>query len=249
MSEQQSIAAPPVPVLDEVTTASLAAMKAWDDQYGRGPVPVLVGDNHDDDQIEFTEGRPFLSGKPDDPERVAMIRIRSRYWHGIELATVTPHPRRAELAAFRATDPGEPLEFPPPQCTYCEIDLIHDGDGWDCGQCRAWWSGDGCSTHRRRCVEADCQDEADLVGEDGQPRCRNCQFLVVLDVIEATGPYKCSETYCHRGMVYGMPYDAPGRRNRMGTKKRCGRCQQQAESDAYWQDYMANRTSSAGSPR
>lgn len=243
MSQPQSTEI--TPELDEVTTASLAAMKTWEDEYGRGAVPVLVGADKDDDLIEFTEGRPFLSGKPGDTGRIAMIRIQSRYWHGTELATVTAHPRRAELAAFKTPEPAPHLEFPPPQCAYCEIDLNHDGDGWDCTQCRAWWASDGYSTHYRRCVEADCAEQADLVGADGQPRCRSCQFLVVLGVIEATGPYKCSETHCHTGEVYGMPYDAPARRNRMGTKKRCGGCQQRAESDAYWQDYLSKKTASA----
>lgn len=244
MSQPQNTEA--APELDEITKASRAAMVAWEKEHGRGSVPVLVGTNRDDDQIEFTDGRPFLSGKPGDPRRLAMIRIsgRSRHWLGIALATVTPHPRRAELTVFKAPEPAQ-LEFPPPQCAYCEIDLIHDGDGWDCGQCRAWWSSDGYSTHYRRCVEADCDEQADLVGEDGQPRCRSCQFLVLLGVIEATGPYKCSETYCHHGEVYGMPYNAPARRNRMGTKKRCGGCQQRAESDAYWENYRTTKTAGA----
>jgi hypothetical protein len=244
MSEPQSTTAPVEPELDETTKASLVAMKAWEDAYGRGDVPVLVGDDKDDDLIEFTDGRPFLSGKPGDPERIALIRIQSRYWKGIELATVTAHPRRDELAAFKAPELVQ-LDFPPPQCAYCEIDLNHDGDGWDCTQCRSWWSSDGYQTHRRHCVEADCQSEADLIGTDGQPRCRSCQFLVVLGVIEATGPYKCSEPYCHHGEVYGMPYNASARRNHMGTKKRCGACQQRNENDAYWQDYVSSRKTTA----
>src|SRR5215207_8425401 len=151
MSEPQSTT-PAKPEMDEVTKASLAAVRAWDKEHGRADIPVLVGDNTEDDLVEFTGGGPFLSGMPGDPERVAMVRIGGRRWRAVELSTVTVHPRRGELAAFKAPERTE-LEFPPPQCAYCEIYLDYDGDSWNCPQCRSWWSSDGYSSHRRCCVE------------------------------------------------------------------------------------------------
>lgn len=35
------------------------------------------------------------------------------------------------------------LDFPPPECPVCEGRLEHDGDGWNCYRCCAWWGSDG----------------------------------------------------------------------------------------------------------
>lgn len=227
-----------------MSTDALTSIKDWDAEYGRRDVPVLVDAERRDadeidqgDAVEFTDGGPFLSGKHGDLDRFAMIRIHARPWAGIKLERVTVHPRAAEITRFPAPEQTT-LEFPPPQCPYCEIDLYHDGDSWQCEMCRSWWSSDGHGAHRRACVEQECDGaEADVVGDDGQPRCRSCQFLVVLEVIEPSGPYQCSEPHCYSGKVTGMPAGSPARRNGLGRAPRCGRCQQRVSSDAWWANY------------
>jgi hypothetical protein len=233
--------------LDDVTARQLQRLRDWVGAYGHGSVPVLAGppvctepgeDSYSDREIEFASGPPWLSGKDSGTNRLAMIRLMPGAGT-VRLDTLAVHPRYAELDGYDKPEKTE-LEFPPPQCAYCDIDLDHDGDTWNCPQCRAWWADDGYSDHRRYCVEADCDgDEAQLVGEDGQPRCRPCQFLVLLGQIRPTGPYTCSNAYCRREVV-GMPYDAKARRH--GHKPLCGSCQQREESDAYFKDLLARRS-------
>jgi hypothetical protein len=232
--------------LDDITAHQRELVQAWVREHGRRGVPVLVGpaprpeefeegeEFVDDRDVEFTHEAPWLAGNPGDAGRLAMVRLGWN-WRTVQLDTLEVHPRHAELAAFKAPECVD-LEFPPPDCAYCEIGLDHDGDGWACGQCRASWASNGYSGHTRVCVEPDCGGfEADTVGEDGQPRCGTCQFLVMVGRIEPTSPYKCKESVCG-DKVTGMPAETSAARNR-----RCGRHQQQVESDAYWKDYLAAR--------
>lgn len=212
-----------------------AAVHAWNEKFKQYAIPVFVDDRTDDDEVEFTESGAWLSGTSKDEERTALIRVIGRSWHGIELSRVTPHPRYAEAIDLPGLGRTPELDFPPPDCAYCEIGLMHDGDGWTCEQCGASWADDGYSHHTRKCVEPECAgDEAQVLGADGQPRCRPCAFLVLTEVLSATGPYDCKRG-C--GPVYGMPFDAKARRHRL-----CGRHQHADEVDAWMADYRRSRS-------
>lgn len=239
--------------LDDITAQQLEKVQAWQRDHGRKSVPVLVGppprpedfeegeEPYDDRDIEFTHDGPWLSGNDGDPDRRALIRLGLRR-RVVDLDKVQVHPHFALVAGFAPVKETE-LEFPPPECVYCDINLEHDGDGWACPQCRADWASDGYSHHRRVCVEAECDgDEAKVVGEDGQPRCRPCQFLVTVERIEPTGPYRCRETYCRDEKVTGMPADTRAARNR-----RCGRHQQQIDNEESWKNYLDRKGSTTGS--
>lgn len=211
-------------------------VEAWNGQYGGRSVPVFVGDDHDDDCVEFTHQQAWLGGKPEDEQRTPMIRVGSS-WKPTDLRRITVHPRAAEAFGLKPIEPVE-LSFRAPDCEFCEIELSHDGDSFYCEQCCASWSDNGFRM-TRKCVEDECGgDEADTLGDDGQPRCQPCAFLVTIGVLEPTGPYKCRETYCGNDKVTGMPFDAKARQSR-----RCGRCQSRAESDAWWADYQAGKKS------
>lgn len=41
------------------------------------------------------------------------------------------------------TIPTDDLYFPPPDCTACDNELWHDGDGWRCDDCALSWSSSG----------------------------------------------------------------------------------------------------------
>jgi len=235
------------PKLDSVTAHQLETIQAWIKEYGRKSVPVLVGpapdpeeldedeELIDDREVEFTHHEPWLSGNAGDLGRIAKIRVGIT-WRVVELDKLEVHPKVGAEAGFGKVVETE-LDFPPPDCVYCEISLSHDGDNWYCEQCRASWDNSGHSGHTRLCVEPDCGGEyAELVGADGQPRCRSCQFLVAIGQIEATKPYKCRKSYCHSEPVVGMPADTAAARQR-----RCGRHQHQVESDAYWKNYLDNK--------
>jgi hypothetical protein len=231
------------PELDGVTAHQLETVQAWLREYGRRSVPVLVGpapdpadfeegeEVVDDRDVEFTHDGPWLSGKEGDQARRALIRVGIN-WRVLDLDKVEVHPK-VNAEAGLGPVPMVELDFPPPDCTYCEIGLTHDGDSWYCEQCSASWDSGGFSSHTRKCVEPECGgNEAELVGDDGQPRCRPCQFLVAIGEIEATAPYKCRESYCGTRVV-GMPAD-----NLAARHQRCGRHQYQIDSDAYWKDYL-----------
>jgi hypothetical protein len=50
--------------------------------------------------------------------------------------------RRREAEGF-IEPPAEELHFPPPACPRCDVDLDHDGDGWQCYSCHLSWRHDG----------------------------------------------------------------------------------------------------------
>ncbi len=242
--EQESAA------LDEVTARQLEAVRDWTRRYGTARVPVLVGappDPADFDEgeeviderdVEFTWDSPHLAGKPGDIGRIAKIRL-GVHWRTVDLDSVQVHPEAATVATFNPV-PHTDLEFPPPDCTYCEIGLSHDGDGWYCEQCGASWSNNGMDHHRRRCVESECGGaEAEMIGDDGQPRCRPCGFLVSIGRIEATAPYRCREICYGDSPVTGMPADSAAARY-----GRCGRHQQQADSEAWMKDCLSKSRAS-----
>lgn len=227
----------------------LARIRTWIEQHGKSDVAVLIGpapdpadfedgeEYVDDREVEFTHGSPFLAGKTSE-ERQAVVRLRhSRRL--VALDSVEPHPRYAEVAGLATLNDGdEHLEFPPPDCAFCRIGLTCDGDGWYCEQCAAGWNSAGTSC-TRRCVEPDCDADAEVAGEDKQPRCTPCAFQVLVGAIVATPPYLCTNSWC-RTKVIGMPYWAKARRSGYGPV--CGRCQEKTEHDAWMESYMA-RTS------
>jgi hypothetical protein len=220
-----------------VTTAAeaAAAVHAWNNQYKQHAIPVIVDGRDEPDEIEFTDSGAFLSGAPQDEQRTALIRLIGRHYRGIELSRIAPHPLAAEMAGLPDLGKTPELDFPPPDCAYCEIGLYHDGDGFACEQCGASWASDGYSHHTRKCVEDRCRGaEAQVLGADGQPRCRPCAFLILTEVIEPTGPYDCKRSYCLHGKVYGMPYNSPARRN-----QQCGRHQASDNLDARLASYRS----------
>lgn len=214
-----------------------AAIAAWIKKYGQASVPVLVDGNTHDEYLEFTHQSPFLSGTADSEQCEAMIRVGIT-WRCVALSRIKVH-RRAKsimgLATSRALPDSPELEFRPPDCPFCEISLGHDGDGWTCEQCHARWPGNGYSAGAVRiCVEEDCAgNEAQVLGEDGQPRCLPCAGLILLGVLEPTEPYKCRETYCSENKVTGMPAWASA-----AQARRCGRHQAEHESQQRWENYQ-----------
>jgi hypothetical protein len=76
----------------------------------------------------------------------------------------------------------EELEFPPPQCPYCDVDL-DSNDGWECGECGATWSYNG-HAGTRYCIEKDCWREANLLDADGKPRCDECAVARRAELLE-----------------------------------------------------------------
>lgn len=236
--------------VDAVTAQQLETVQAWITAYGRGNVPVLVGpapdptdfeegeEIYDEREVEFTHGGgPYLSGIPGDTARRATLRL-GQGWRQVALDTVEIHPRHAEVAGLVELDDHQELDFPPPDCAFCEISLNHDGDGWTCEQCSARWDSAG---HRctRECVEPECDAaEAEVVGEDGQPRCKPCAFQILIGAIQPTAPYTCSNSWCSTKVV-GMPYAAKARRH--GHNPVCGGCQQKADSDDWWKSYLNDK--------
>lgn len=211
-----------------------ALVEAWNKQYGRGGVAVLftAHDNDNDPEIAFTHGMAFLTGKPEDQIRQPVVRIGDSM-RCVPLSRVTVHPRHAEVANLPALKGGPDLDFPPPDCAYCEIDLEHDGDGWNCGQCHAWWPSNGNgSSHHRYCVEENCENYATTVGDDRQPRCTSCAFLILLGEISPTPPYRCRDCY-GRELVVGMPTDSAPAQSKL-----CGRHSHHRESERRWADYQ-----------
>jgi hypothetical protein len=229
---------------DAITAEQLAKVKAWLEQYGRAQVPVLVGrppdpadfedgeEVYDDREVEFTHGGPYLSGQPGETARRAVLRL-GRSWRTVALDSVEVHPRHVEVAGLAKLDDYQPIDFPPPDCAFCDISLTHDGDGWYCEQCGASWDSSG-QTCTRKCVEPDCDGaEAEVIGEDQQPRCKPCAFEILIGALEPTPPYCCHSC---RSDVVGMPYDAKARRS--GHHPLCGRCKSREDSDAYWKNYL-----------
>jgi len=157
----------------------------------------------------------------------AVIRLTSGQF--VPLDGVRPHPATARLADLDPVDVGD-LDFPPPDCEFCQISTHCDGDGFVCPQCAARWSSNGTGGVRP-CVE--CRDsEAEVLGDDQQPRCLPCAAEVLDGVLDATGPYRCRR--CSGEVVgIGSQHGAPW------VKQLCGMCSESSDRDADMERWRA----------
>lgn len=139
--------------------------------------------------VTWTAAYPLNNG--------AMVRLNDGTF--AHIADLTIHPQAAALAVLPRADVPT-LEFPPPPCAFCEtVDTEFDGRGFCCPECGARWSSNGFDG-TRLCVE--CDDDADIVGPDGQPRCLPCQAGLNEHAEAGTEPYQCRR--CETEVV-GMP--------------------------------------------
>lgn len=149
----------------------------------------------------------------------------------VPLANVRVHPAADHLAKLGKVEVRK-LYFPSPPCEFCHVDTEHDGDGFACPQCLAWWSSNGYDGVRR-CVE--CRDEeAEVLGEDRQPRCLPCAAEVLDGGLEATEPYRCRRCKTEVtgiGQQHGKVYD----------EQLCGGCCHAKERDADLDRWRAER--------
>jgi hypothetical protein len=143
---------------------------------------------------------------------VPTVRVSSGAF--VPLADARLHPLSARLAELGKVEVHD-LYFPPPSCDFCNVDTFHDGDGFRCPACNARWSSNG-TDGVRKCVE--CGDnDADVTGEDRQPRCLCCAAEVMGGVLDATTPYECRR--CETEVVgIGREHGAPW------AKRLCGMC-------------------------
>jgi hypothetical protein len=149
--------------------------------------------------------------------------VRATAGDFVPLANVRIHPAAERLAAL-AKVKVEGLEFPPPVCGFCSVDTYHDGDGFTCPQCRAWWNSNG-NDGQRRCVECCSDDAAEVIDVDMQPRCLPCAAGILEGAVEATGPYKCRRC---KAVVVGI---GP-QHGRIFTESLCGSCRHSVDVDA-----------------
>jgi len=91
-----------------------------------------------------------------------------------------------------------PLEYRAPDCALCGNEVVHDGDGFCCEQCCAWWDshGDGQwdDPDAEQCG-ATVQPLADMVDEEARTRTYRCALEVGHGGLHASVDY----TYCTKG--------------------------------------------------
>jgi hypothetical protein len=214
-------------------SAPTAALSAAQDRFPQG-TPVLHwpnGDRTQEPRVDVIGIKPFDGGNG-----VPTVRLMSRYQH-VPVEHIERH-RLAEQISLLGKVDMEELYFPAPPCSTCNVDTSHDGDHFVCPMCSAAWDSNGDFVSRP-CVE--CGDrEAEVEGDDGQPRCLLCETEVRANLIDATAPYRCK----------GCGQDVHGIGMQTGsgcwTAKKCGSCQHGAEQRDYWDGYMADLRARAG---
>jgi hypothetical protein len=136
-----------------------------------------------------------------------MVRLSSDYYRGVHLDHVERHPLTDKIRSMPKPADAT-LEFPPPDCGFCETVPCEYDDGFACPQCGARWSADyghlGGAT--RLCVEAECVEEATVRGKDEQPRCVLHQTLILAGEEEGFAPYNCRNCQTR---VIGIGPDRP----------------------------------------
>ncbi|MFI5839418.1 hypothetical protein ACIA8K_06860 [Catenuloplanes sp. NPDC051500] len=174
-------------------------------------------------------GGPYVLADP--APRFAAVYLFRNY-QPIPVGHVERHPLADQIRALGKPEDRE-LEFPPPDCPWCDVPCESDADGFTCSQCHAAWGTNGhLGGSTRRCVE-NSDHEAQVTGEDEQPRCITCQTTVLAGEIEATEPYGCRRCREH---VVGMPADLPA-----AAAQLCGRCHESDEQQTRIDAYLAQR--------
>jgi hypothetical protein len=119
-----------------------------------------------------------------------------------------------------------------PECPDCYVEMNWD-EGFDCPVCLTHFN-DNCAFSHKVCVEYECSDDADMVGDDGQPRCTNCTVLILAGEQSPFDPYECRR--CKTNVV-GIPS-----RSKAGKNRYCGTCQAAKDRDEYLADILGRRS-------
>lgn len=192
-------------------------VKEWNKKWSGG-VPVIYiphPDDPDEDREEYpttTWGSAFLDGAGSR----AMVRLTDYGTRGMaELENIKVHPNAEQILALPKVK-GEEATMRNPNCPDCWEELEWDDDFY-CAFCtQRFSSSNGLEFLSRECVEYECDENADVIGVDKQPRCLHCETLAFSDEITRFAPFNCRS--CGEEVV-GIPADSYA-----GKKSKCGTC-------------------------
>lgn len=157
--------------------------------------------------VTTTYGMAFL-----DKDDYAAVRLHDYGPHlrGARLEHLTVLEDIAEkLTALGKVDGDEAIQHNP-ECPDCYVETNWD-EGFDCPVCLTHFDDNGQFSHKV-CVEYDCTEWGEVLGEDGQQRCVPCTVLVLAGELSPFGPYECRR--CKKSVV-GIPARSQAAKNRL----------------------------------
>ena len=216
----------------------------WNGRSSSFHVPVAYCPNPEEQDPDYREryitttyGLAFLSNPKDGSVAQAMVKLSDYgvFIHG--LRGVAPLEQLevldevvVALAQMGKVDGSEAIQHNP-ECPDCYVEMNWD-EGFDCPVCLTHFSDNGQFSHRL-CVEYDCDEWAELVGDDGQPRCTTCSVLILAGEQQPFAPYECKRC---KEKVVGIPARAKAAKNRL-----CGTHQAAADRDDFMRDILGRR--------
>lgn len=216
--------------------------KRWYSENKSVHVPVALCSNPEEKDPEYrdrnvttTYGPAFMWQPTDQEGTLAVIRVND-YGPprgGVRLDRLEVLEDVFEKLGRLGKVQGDEAIQHYPECPDCYVEMNWD-EGFTCSICHTHFEDNGEFSYRP-CVEYDCHEAGDHVGEDGQARCTNCTVLVLAGEQEPFGPYPC--TRCQKKVV-GIPA-----RSEAGRTRHCGSCQAAKERQNSLDDILGrNRT-------
>jgi hypothetical protein len=215
----------------------------WNSKWNSGTssmnVPVAYCPNPEEEDPEDRErcittayGMAFLSTPKDGSDPQAVVRLMD---YGVRGYAPLDHLEVLEevLAALRRfgkVDGDEAIHHNP-ECPDCYVEMNWD-EGFDCPVCLTHF-GDNGEFSYKVCVEYDCCDWAEMLGDDGQPRCTTCSVLILAGEQKPFAPYECKRC---KVKVVGIPSQAKAAKNRL-----CGSHQAAEDRQAFMDEIIGKR--------
>ncbi len=199
-------------------------------------VPVAYCPNPEETDPEYREryvttawGVAFMSG---DAVPVAMVRTADYGVRGqVRLDQLEVlEDVVTKISKMAKVDGDEAIQHNP-ECPDCYVEMNWD-EGFDCPVCHTHFDSNGQFSHKV-CVEYDCTEWGELVGDDGQQRCTTCTTLILADEQSPFGPYDCKR--CKKNVV-GIPARSQAAKNRY-----CGGCQVAEDHRSFMDDLLTRR--------